>query len=281
VVFRSNFIFWKLTFVSLILILVSGLISLGRLFDSSLHIVVCDVGEGDAILIYQKQFQILVDGGPDYSVLTCLQNHMPWWDRKVDVVVMTHPEADHATGLISVFERYSVQLFLKSKTKNSTEFYRVLEKRVGGGHTRVVNVNEVTDLRYNLIHLDIVYPLASTQAKISDEPDNLNFYSIVATLSYKNFKILLTGDIEGIGLKEAIDTHKLTDVDYIKVPHHGSKNGLTLELLKEVNPEVALISVGKKNRFGHPNKETLEMLKRAQVKVRRTDLEGEIELEIP
>ena len=96
--------------------------------DDKLHIVFCDVGQGDAIFIRtSREADILIDGGPDAKVLECLSSHMPFWDRSIDLVIMTHPDADHSTGLISVVERYRIEKFYTQAIPGKTDVYKRLE----------------------------------------------------------------------------------------------------------------------------------------------------------
>src|SRR3990167_3816083 len=94
--------------------------------DNRLHVVVCDVGQGDAILVSYKTTQMLVDGGPNKAVLGCLARHMPFYDHRIEVVVLTHPQADHMNGLIDVVKRYTVLQFIKEPVENNTDGYREL-----------------------------------------------------------------------------------------------------------------------------------------------------------
>lgn len=257
--------------------------------EKELHLIACDVGQGDAILVVYGETEILVDGGPDKSVLDCLSRHIPFWDKEIEAVVLTHPQTDHFEGLIGVFDAYKVDLFVANSLESSTQDYQVLQSMVGGHGVRVVNPKSGTTIRLGLIHLDIVWP---TQEFVEKESTLLNTqklrsraskrdpndFSVVAILSLGEFSALLTGDIGPNEIPNVINTGLVKDVNYIKIPHHGSKNGMTEELLKVSHPEFAAISVGKNNRYGHPNKEILDMLDQAKVKYLRTDEVGDVEV---
>lgn len=256
--------------------------------DSKLHLITCDVGQGDAILATYRKTQILIDGGPDRSVLICLSEHMPFWDREIEVVILTHPEADHFTGLIEVFKRYRVKTLVATPLDASSQGYQVLKNIVGGSGTRVVNPTSGMVIRLGLLYLDIVYPanknLGLTNPFINNDVlgafssnQSSNDFSIVANLRLGEFDALLTGDIGPKVINDVLATGKIRDIDYIKIPHHGSKNGLTKELLEASVPEIAVISVGK-NPWGHPHKEVLELLERYGLDVYRTDQHGNIEV---
>jgi len=239
--------------------------------DDNLKIVTCDVGQGDAILLIYQKTQVLVDGGPNNKVLDCLSRHVPFWDRTIEIVVNTHPEADHATGLVDVLERYKVDNFVKNADTPSTQTYRLLEGAVKANGSRVIVNPEKLRVGGGVIQIDV---LKNKSQKPRPPSGGLNLNSLVLLVKYRNFEALLTADIEPPRTEAVVEDLKKLAIDwpieYIKVPHHGSKNGLTRGLLELAKPEVAVISVGK-NQWGHPNIEVLEMLKVAGVKVLRTD----------
>lgn len=246
-------------------------------------LIACDVGQGDAILISLNSTQILIDGGPNNDVINCLSRHLPFWDRTLELVISTHPESDHYQGLIEVFRRYKVRTFLASSLENSAQSYQVLKDLVAAEGSQVLFAEDTSGLKLGLIYLDILHPshdffvhnsttadhkvLGTTTSKL-----DRNDFSVIIELKIGDYKALFTGDV----LPEASAQIKgLSDVDVLKIPHHGSKNGLTQEMLEKTTPEVALISVGK-NQWGHPNQETLDLLNKYNVNIRRTDQEGDI-----
>jgi len=281
--------FWKYTF---------GIVGLGFLAlflagfsasDEKLHLIACDVGQGDAILVVYKGNQILIDGGPDRRVLDCLVKYIPFWDKKIELVILTHPQDDHYGGLIEVFRSYEVGTFVANQVDSSTEGYRVLKNLVETSGVRVVNPANNTSFRLGLLYLDIVHPsitLASDNKEKTDEgvlgafttKKDLNDYSVVAILSLGEFDALLTGDIGPNLIPEILARGEIKDVEYIKVPHHGSKNGLTQELLERSKPDVAVISAGKNNRYGHPHQEVVDMLNNSNIKIFGTYDDGDIEV---
>jgi competence protein ComEC len=256
--------------------------------DGNLHVVACNVGQGDAILIIYKNTQILTDAGPGKSVLDCLGRHTPFWDKRLELLINTHPDTDHAGGIPYVLDSYSVENFLSNSIDPGTQLYEVLKSKVGGSGIRVIDNAAAPHLKVGLIHLDILYPSASEKRVLgineggflmekykSDGEGNL--YSVVYKLSFKNFTGLFTGDIPPeISDKLAMYSFR-GPIDYIKIPHHGSRNGLTENLLKAFEPKVAVISVGK-NSYGHPHKEVMELLEKYKVDILRTDQGNDIEV---
>lgn len=250
--------------------------------DGKLHIVVCDVGQGDGIFIRTpKGSDILIDGGPDDKVLSCLSSNMPFWDRTLEAVILTHPDADHSTGLIDVIERYHVIQLLTQKVPGKTKIYQKLKTTLAKNL-----VTAKYSYQGDVIHegeslsFSVLWPTNEAvqilEQNISKKNIRLNEVSIITLLKYENFEILFTGDagaevVEQIALLAG-------DVDLLKVPHHGSKTGMSETFLSIIKPEMAIISVGRRNKYGHPAQFSLDLLRNAGVKTLRTDLNGEIEI---
>ena len=230
--------------------------------DDKLHLVVCDVGQGDAILVSYKTTQMLVDGGPNSSVLKCLGDHMPFYDRRIEVVVLTHPQADHMNGLIDVLKRYTVLQFVKELVSNDTVGYRELMKLIA--KMNVVAVYSGDEIKLGKMKFDVIWPERGFESK------ELNETAIVGKLSFGDFDALLTSDAGLIALP--------VSADVLKVPHHGSKYGMTREWLEVVRPQLAIISVGKRNSYGHPTPEVLKLLSDQGIKMLRTDQDGTVEV---
>lgn len=263
---------WKYLFGFLFLASVSVWLATFSSQDTNLHLIACDVGQGDAILAVYGNTQILTDGGPGNSVLSCLERYIPFWDREIELVVLTHAQEDHYYGLIEVFKRYKVDTFLANSFSPSTQGLKALENAIGGGVVNVIGPGLGKRLRVGMIYLDIVHP------ELGAFSEDLNDISIVTILSLGNFEALLTGDIGPKATAQMLAKTALKDVDYIKVPHHGSKNGLTQELLEAVRPEIAVISVGGKNSYSHPHQEVLDMLENYGIRIFRTDRDGNVEV---
>lgn len=284
---------WKYSFALLVLVAIAIWQAVFSVSDERLHIIACDVGQGDAILIVYGETQILIDGGPpNGKVLSCLSRHMPYYDRTIEIVLLTHPQLDHFGGLIEVFERYKVETFLANSLEASSKEYQVLKDKVKRSEARIINPTSGMDVSIGLLHLDIVHPSSDFVAGNMDTTERLvvpnvlgaytskkdpNDFSIVAILRLGEFDALFTGDIGPKVSDEVIKSGKMRKVEYIKIPHHGSKNGLTENLLNISNPEVAVISVGK-NQWGHPHEEVVKMLSDRGIKTFRTDEMGDVEV---
>lgn len=234
-----------------------------------------DVGQGDAIFIETPdRKQILVDGGPNLSVLEKIGRIMPFYDRYIDIVLLTHPEADHLNGLIEIIKRYNVGAIITTGIVRDTSQYKEWMKIIEQKNIPlyIAQKGGVIDFG-NDIGLNILYPFDNIFGqKLSDS----NNYSIVSRLVYKNFDLLLTGDIEKSIENKLINSGADLKSDILKIAHHGSKTSTGEEFLKAVNALVAVIEVGKDNKYGHPHPEVLDRLK--NLAVFTTGKNGNIEI---
>ena len=229
------------------------------------------MGQGDAILIQSPDGrQILVDGGPSPSALNDeLGEVLPFWDRSLDLVVMTHPDADHATGLIPLFDRFAIGAALDGGTDDSAAAtaWRNAADAAGTSPQAVVRGMRV---RAGAAELAVLNPDSGSDAQ-SD-----NNGSIVLRLDYGASSLLLMGDAESDAEQALLSGHLPLRADVLKVGHHGSDAGTSAQFLAAVRPSLAVISVGADNRFGHPAPQLLARLR--DIQTLRTDERGRIEL---
>lgn len=245
--------------------------------DGLLKVYFLDVGQGDAIFIEAPNGnQVLIDGGPGNAVLSRLGEVMPFYDKDIDVIVMTHPDADHASGLVEVLERYEVENIVFSDIESEKALYLAWKEKVSKEEANIIDptFGKVIDLGNGVI-LKIIYPFDSF---IGQRFDKTNNNSVVAMLKYKDFEVLLTGDIEIKGERALLLEGVNVKADVLKVAHHGSKTSTMEEFVSAVSPEVAVIQVGDDNRYGHPTSEVLERLEKYDIRVYRNDLEGDIKI---
>jgi len=245
-----------------------------------------DVGQGDAILIKSPFGQnILIDGGPDSKVIEGLGKNLPFWDKRIDLMVLTHPHDDHVTGLIEVIKRYSVKKILYTGVIHSAPNYLAWLEKIRERKIPLVIIDRPQKIVLgDDCYMEIIYPRKSFLAQ---ETDNLNNSSIVARLVYGETKFLLTGDAEIEVEKELLNLTPLLargggEVDLsaqvLKTGHHGSDTSSSEEFLKAVSPQIAVIQVGKDNDFGHPSLRILKRLERAGAEILRTDKNGTVSL---
>ncbi len=234
-----------------------------------------DVGQGDAIFIESPSgFQMLIDGGPSDAVLDKLGSVLPFWDRRLDAVVLTHPHADHLNGLVEVIDRYSVGNVYLTNVDYFTPAGPEFQRRISDGeHVAEVDGPMTIDLGGG-VTFEIIYP---TSSFAGDRVTDVNGSSIVGILKYGETSVLLTGDEtakQEPELASAIDV----EIDVLKVGHHGSAYSSTMAFLEDLDPRFAIISVGANNDYGHPAPSTLERLQAIGATIFRTDLDGDIRL---
>lgn len=236
--------------------------------DIGVKVVFCDVGQGDGMLLQRGKFQMLVDvGGKNQKMLRCLSQHMPFWDKRIEVVVISHWDSDHSGGLEGVQKHYRVETVYSNviPPKGNEQYI----------YPTLVTANDV--IRYGDIDFEIL--------SIGDMEGDTNEKSLVGLVGYKDLsgkrvKILMMGDtpmeVEQGLVWNGVLGDNVGNIDILKVSHHGSGRATAEELLDEIRPIMAVISVGKNNKFGHPAKEVLEKLERRGIRVRRTDVEGDV-----
>jgi len=238
------------------------------------EVSVFDVGQGDAIFLKTPQgHQVLIDGGPDAIILEKLGRTMPFWDRTIDVVVLTHPDADHLAGLLDVLERYEVSMIIESGLRKETLLSQAWEEAVVKEGAEVVVVNRPLRVTFGAgTVLDFLWPLEDLSGQVRKDP---NEYSIVARLSVGKTSFLFPGDIERWGEQKLLVNRMNVAADVLKIPHHGSKTSTSEVFLAAVAPATSVISVGN-NRYGHPTELVLERLQERSIQILRTDEKGDI-----
>ena len=183
-------------------------------------------------------------------MVQCLEKHLPFWDKTIEAVVLTHSDSDHSGGL-----------------KQIRSYYKINEQNAYSW-----SLHKGDALKYG----SIVYEVLSPSEDWGNENDN----STVGVLKVKNLSFLLMADVTSNVEQKLVWRKELYKVDVLKVSHHGSAEATSQELLDAVNPAEAIISVGKNNRFGHPTKVVLDRLNQAGIKIWRTDEQGEREFDL-
>ena len=242
-------------------------------------VVFLDIGQGDSILFQRGRQQVLVDGGADTTVLMRLAEEMPWQDRRVDVVVATHPDKDHMGGVFEVVKRYEVGLVLLSPAPGSSQlqesWLNELQRDLAARNIEVRFATRGQHLALDGLTFSVLAAWPELVASLHGET---NDGSIVMRADYGDLSVLLTGDAELMEERAlvAADTDGKLRVDVLKVGHHGSKGSTSAAFLDAVRPKLAAISVGANNSYGHPTARTLGRL--AGITTLRTDQLGSIRL---
>ena len=255
--------------------------------DGNLHVVFCDVGQGDAILVSQGEVEMLIDAGPGEAVMDCLDEQIPFWDKKIEVVVISHEDRDHIGGLDKVMAEYEVEKLVINGVRSGNSDSEEVRELVRELEVEIKVAEKGDKIVMGEVKMEFWWP-EEEQAEVLawrdgeetevEGEEGGNERSLVGLLSYGDFEVLLTGDI-GEAEELAMErTGVLRKVEVLKVAHHGSKFSSSESFLKEVRPDEAVIMVGEKNNFGHPAEEVLMRLESVGSRVWRTDLEGEIEI---
>lgn len=244
-----------------------------------LQVYVFDVGQGDSIFIQTEHgAQVLIDGGPGDAVLAELGKVLPFYDRSLDMLVLTHPDADHLNGLVEIIKRYHVGMVVETGVLKSTAQYNEWNRLVEEQYIPVVYA--VAGERFGLgpnVRMKIISP---TQSEKGSAPSKVNNTSIITRLDYKDVSFLFTGDVEAITERKLVFISNDLDTDILKVAHHGSKTSSSEEFLRRVTPAAAVISVGRDNRYGHPSPEVVSRFSALGIPVYRTDMNGTIGIHV-
>ncbi|HAT4124333.1 MBL fold metallo-hydrolase [Clostridium perfringens] len=239
--------------------------------DSKLMISYMDVGQGDAAYIKVNGNDILIDAGPRSNSKELLEQLKAKNIDDFELVIATHPHEDHIGGMVDVFKEYEVKAFYSPKITHTTKTYENLVKAVKdeGLKTKELKGGMVIDLGEGA-KFEVFTPQKS-------EYEELNDYSPIMKLSFGDTSYLFTGDAENLAEEEALAKYKNSlDSDVIKFGHHGSSSSSSNAFIEAVSPKYGIISCAKDNKYGHPHRETLDIIKKYNIKTFRTDTDGEI-----
>ncbi len=230
--------------------------------EGVLTFVVLDIGQGDALYIESPNgTQVIVDGGPSNNLLKALPKVMPFYDRSVDMIVVTNPDSDHYEGFIKFLDKYKVTDILEPGTTNSYSAYGYFEKKVAEKNIKktIARRGQEIDLGGGA-YLQVLFPDRNVEQVAS------NTGSIVMKLVYGDTSVMLQGDsisnIEQYLLE--LDGDYLKS-DILKAGHHGSRTSSVKEYVEKVSPKWTVISSGKENSYGHPHKETIETMQSLKI----------------
>jgi competence protein ComEC len=265
---------WIVT--SLLVIAILTTLTAFTMPDTRLHVSFLDVGQGDAILIQTSNHQdILVDGGPSAQAISGeLSKHLPFWDRTIEMVVLTHPHLDHMTGLLEVLQRYKVQQVLYLDTDYQTppeqEWLSLIQQK--GIKSTLARAGQMINLGSDETTIEVINPAPGSSVPAMDN-------GIVLRLSDGKISFLLTSDISQESERDLIMRRADLASTVLKVAHHGSNSSSGAAFLVVVDPQLAVISVGADNTFGHPGAETIGRLTDTVGldKIYRTDKNGTVE----
>ena len=244
-----------------------------------LKVVFLDVGQGDSIYIQAPNGrQMLIDGGRDRKVLESLGKVMPFGDKSIDVVLATHPDADHIGGFPYIFDSYQILNYIDNGVSVDTMADKTLKEKLvaeKSSYTKASRGMKIILDKEDNVYVDVLSPYFPTE----NEKDTNNG-SIVAKLTYGSSTFMFAADapiyVEDYLAKTDGDSLKSV---VLKAGHHGSRTSLSESFIKTVSPEYAIISSGKGNRYGHPHQEVLDFFQKIGATILRTDELGNIECE--
>lgn len=269
----------KKKFLSILLILcffslfLVGCMSTYEASESKSKMIVhyIDVGQGDSILIQVNNKNMLIDAGPKDSKEQLISYLNSLNIETLDYVVATHPHEDHIGNMADIVNNYHVVNFYAPKVEYTTKTFE-----------RMILALKKNNLKINIIKADMDSidlgegTKVSVFSPIKKEYENLNNYSPIIKVEYEENSFLFTGDAETEVEKEVLAAGYNISSDVLKLGHHGSSSSTSEEFFKMVNPSMCIVSLGADNKYGHPHRETLSLIKKNKLTVYRTDLDGNI-----
>jgi competence protein ComEC len=269
----------KISFWVLIVLFLANILAWSAVFDLAGHkfleVDFLNVGQGDAALIKTPQgHQVLIDGGPNSSVLEKLGKEMPFWDRTIDLIILSHPEKDHLAGLLEVLKKYQVHYVLWSGVKRDTPEYQEWINLIQKENADIKIVQAGDKIKIGNLEIVVLSPMENS---VGQELKDSNDSSVVAKLIFGQNSFLFTGDISEKVEKNLAQEILEINSNVLKISHHGSKYSTIDEFIRAVSPEVAVIEVGE-NSYGHPTQEVLDRLAKYGIDILRTDQNGDIKI---
>jgi competence protein ComEC len=250
---------------------------------ASLEVTFFDVGQGDAAFLRTPRGQqIVIDGGPDNTILEKLAKKIPFWDKTIDLIILSHPAADHMTGLIDVLEKYEVKNIVWNGIRKDTEIFKawvraLAAERQEGAIVSVARSPGKIPLKSKGCDqfLDILYPIDDIVGKVFVDDNDT---AVVVRVVSCDHSVLFTGDLTATGEKQILSNAYDVRSDVLKVGHHGSRTSSSKEFIEAVSPDITVISSGKGNQYGHPHQEVLARFLEFGIDILRTDELGDITL---
>lgn len=229
-----------------------------------------NVGQGDSILLQSSTKNMLIDAGPKSNSDKLIKYLKEVGVKKLDVIVATHPHEDHIGGMVAVIKNFDIGVFYAPKKTANTNVFENMVKALQDKNLKI-NVAKAG------IKIDFDKDIPCEMlAPNSDSYEDINNYSAVLKVNYKDTSFLFTGDAEKLSEREIIQKGSDLKADVLKLGHHGSSSSSSKEFLDKVSPKYAIISCAKNNDYGHPHKETITEMNKRNIKVFRTDMDGDI-----
>jgi competence protein ComEC len=292
--------YWSKIAAGIVLLYAGFVWAFLQLPDGKMHVWFLDVGQGDAILIQTPGgANVLIDGGPGREILEKLADKLPFFNKEIDLMILTHPHSDHLNGLVEVLRKYKVDSVMMTGIEYNNSYYEEFlgevclmsgvnggfaagsDEMLASGHRMdcpsVFIAQASQDFKFGDVYFDIIYPFYSL---VGEKFADVNDSSIAMRVSYGLHAVLLTGDDSALVENEILRAGVDVSAEIFKASHHGSKTANSLPFLQAVSPSEVVIQVGEGNKFGHPHGEAMEVFGEVGVRgVRRNDLDGDVEIE--
>jgi len=259
---------WALSLTILALLLMLSLYQFFQITSNEFELSFLDVGQGDAILIQTPEYRnILIDAGPNGKVMEELGKKLNFFNQKIDLFILTHPDLDHYGGILDIFQKYPVDAVVMTGIAVNNQLYRTFLAELKNRDIPVLYPQSSRDLQISQdLYLDLLYPFEG-QSLIGQEVKNRNNTSISLIIrdSNGNPLALLTGDAEEAQELDLLLSGQDFSSPLFKLGHHGSKTASSAPFLAATKPETVIVSAGKDNKFGHPHEEIMERVKDLEV----------------
>ncbi len=233
-----------------------------------------DIGQGTSVIIKEGKNVFIYDTGKEnYKLLNSLRNNLPFYQKRIDIVIISHPDIDHYLNLLTLFSKYKIRVLIINKFALKDENFKnwIIKFKEKNQSIIFLDDKDVIKTKNNDLEMKILHP----DKDYSKDNDN----SLVVLLKFKNKSFLLTGDIEKEGILSLQKRYDLKNIDFLLYPHHGSKYSLIESFYKKLNPKVIIIQNGF-NRFGHPHKEVIDFFKQSQKEIWLTNVLGDLKIEL-
>jgi len=243
------------------------------------RVVFCDVKQGDATYVrLPEQIDLLIDFGNYNYLNTCLNNNLPYFDRQIELAFLTHLDKDHSGALYKLIDNYNLlTLYVPYSLKNiSDNYWQQLKNKLKQKKIKIVYLMSNQELTIQQSSILVLWPELTTLTKKTTQ----NQSALALLLEINHFRTLFLSDLEIVQIEKILRFQNLI-TNILKISHHGSKFGTSTTILQKTKPKLAIISVGKNNQYDHPDKYVLNLLKKNNIPVKRTDKEGAITIQIP